>query len=319
MRTPSHKSKTAQLDLVDLEPLSNACGHGAEAESRSDRLVNVEQLWSPAARNRAGEGRAMQLAIHLLREDAGNPRTEFPDAELDELAEDIKEHGVLQPIVVHAADAEGRYLIHFGSKRLRAARQAGLTHLPVVVRDLPADAYAQVAENQKRHGLSALDLARFIRSRVDGGDSNATIAKRLGMNLTSVAHHLALLELPPELDQALKSGRCISPRTLHELSKLREEQPDKVKELVAGEAEITRTTVTAMRADPAPSSSAAPGSSRAATLLLQAHASCTRLERALARLRSAQHDVGEDGLAVLRQRITDLAVRLGKGSDRQTS
>jgi ParB family chromosome partitioning protein len=65
-----------------------------------------------------------------------------------------------------------------------------------------------VAENQKRHGLSALDLARFIKSRSDAGDSNATIAKRLGMNLTTVAHHLALLELPPELDQALKAGRC---------------------------------------------------------------------------------------------------------------
>jgi hypothetical protein len=139
MRTPWPTSKTAQLDLVDLDPLSNPRGHDAEAESRSDRLLDVEQLWSPGSTNRAGEGRAMQLAIHLLREDAGNPRTEFPDAELDELAQDIKEHGVLQPIVVHAADAEGRYLIHFGTKRLRAARRAGLTPVPVVVRDLPAD------------------------------------------------------------------------------------------------------------------------------------------------------------------------------------
>jgi len=58
-----------------------------------------------------------------------------------------------------------------------------------------------------------LDLARFIKGRSEAGDSNATIAKRLGMNLTTVAHHLALLDLPAELDQAMKEGRCTSPRT----------------------------------------------------------------------------------------------------------
>ena len=126
-----------------------------------------------------------------------------------------------------------------------------MTHVPVVIRDLPADPYAQVAENQKRHGLTPLDLARFIKSRSEAGDSNATIAKRLGMNLTTVAHHLALLDLPPELDQALKEGRCTSPRTLHELSKLHHEEPERVRALVAGEAEITRTAVRAMRANAA--------------------------------------------------------------------
>ena len=74
-----------------------------------------------------------------------------------------------------------------------------------------------MAENQKRHRLSPLDLARFIKSRSVAGDSNATIAKRIGMNLTAVAHHVALLDLPPELDQALKEGRCTSPRTLHDI------------------------------------------------------------------------------------------------------
>ena len=54
----------------------------------------------------------------------------------------------------------------------------------------PPIAYAQVAENQKRHGLTPLELARFIREQVDAGESNATIARQLGMNLTTVAHHL---------------------------------------------------------------------------------------------------------------------------------
>jgi len=242
------------------------------------------------------------VAIHLLDEDTGNPRTEFPDTELEELTEDIREHGVLQPIVVHAADENGRHLIHFGAKRLRAAARAGMSHVPVVIRDLPADPYAQVAENQKRHGLTPLDLARFINRRSEVGDSNATIAKRLGMNLTSVAHHLALLELPPELGQALKEGRCTSPRTLHELSKLHREEPEQVRALVVGQAEITRTAVTAMRANAA--------STSWATLLAQSNAACARLEQTLTRLKEAEHGARDIDLLALRQRIVDLASRL---------
>ena len=117
----------------------------------------------------------------------------------------------------------------------------------VVVRDMPADRLAQVAENQKRLGLTPLELARFIRVQVDAGDSNATIAKQLGMNLTTVAHHLALLDLPPELDEALKSGRCTSPRTPHELGKLRDEHPEKVQNLLASGSETTRTAVSVLR------------------------------------------------------------------------
>ncbi len=117
----------------------------------------------------------------------------------------------------------------------------------MVVRDAPADPYAQVAENQKRHGLTPLDLARFIRAGSTQASRTPTIAKRLGMDLTTVAHHLALLDLPPELDEALKSGRCTSPRTLHELSKLHEAQPEQVEALVAGDAEITRAAVASSR------------------------------------------------------------------------
>ena len=113
------------------------------------------------------------LPVASLREDPNNPRTEFPDADLDELADDIRQHGILQPIVVHPADAHGRY--HpLRRQTLASSQRAGLHEVPVVVRDAPADPYAQVAENQKRHGLTPLDLARFIRSKVDEGESNAT-------------------------------------------------------------------------------------------------------------------------------------------------
>jgi len=169
-----------------------------------------------------------------LYEDASNPRTEFAAADIEELADDIRDRGILQPIVVHPADSAGRYRIHFGAMRLRAALKAELDVVPIVVRDAVADPYAAVAENQKRRGLSPLDLARFAKGRVTAGESHAAISRKLGIDLTTVAHHLALLDLPAPVDQALKTGLCTSPRTLYELSKLHDEKPGEVSALIAG-------------------------------------------------------------------------------------
>lgn len=118
------------------------------------------------------------VPVAALDEDTANPRTEFPDATLDDLAADIRERGILQPIIVEPL-GEGmavRYRVRLGARRLRAAIRAGLSEVPVTTASRPLDAYAQVAENLKRDGLSPLDLARFIRGRVDAGESNATIA-----------------------------------------------------------------------------------------------------------------------------------------------
>lgn len=185
----------------------------------------------------------------------------------------------------------------------------------MVVRDAAADPCAQVAENQKRHGLTSIDLARFIRAKVDEGQSNATIAKRLAMDITTVAHHLALLDLPPALDDALKSGRCTSPKTLHELDKLHQEQPEHAKALLAGEADITRAAVVAARA-----STVTEHRSRrsAASLLTQANGACSRLEQTLTCIEQVEHELSASELSALRQRLADLAGRAAQGSDRPT-
>jgi ParB family chromosome partitioning protein len=196
-------------------------------------------------------GEPLMVPIDRLDEDPHNPRTEFPAEALHELARDIAQRGVLQPLVVRASDEEGRYRICFGSKRWRASRQAGLAQVPVILATRAHDAYDQVAENLKRHGLSPLELAKFIRGRVDTGESNASIATQLRLDQTTVAHHVALLDLPPVLDAALKTGRCTSPRTLYELSKLHADQPGPVADLVEGDKPITRQSVVKLR-DAAP-------------------------------------------------------------------
>lgn len=320
MRLPWNKTKEIQLDLLDAEPSASASERPAAAVPRAG-VSNPEAAANSAPTNTpdGNYGRPLLLAVSILYEDTHNPRTEFPEESIDELAEDIRQRGILQPLVVHPADANGRHQVHFGAKRLRAAIRAGLDEVPVVVRDFPADRYAQVAENQKRHGLTPLELARFIRAQVDAGDSNATIARQLGMNLTAVAHHLSLLDLPPVLDDALKSGRCTSPRTLHELSKLHADRPDQVQALLASEADITRASVAAIRSatdEPVPNE---PASSPPDKLIAQAIAACDRLERALSRVKPPDSSpTAAPALIALRGRLEGLAARWLQGSDRQT-
>lgn len=267
MRLLWKKVPVAQLDLLDarLDAASQPTrAASTEAESSTSESLEVAQRASTAI-----VGWPLCIAIGLIDEDPNNPRTEFPDAETDELAVDMRQCGILQPLVVHPADAQGRHRLHFGAKRLRAALRAGFNEVPVVVRDASADPYDQVAENQKRHALPPLDL-------------------------------------PPALDQALRAGRCTSPRTLHELSQPHEVAPEEVRELLDSSAEITRTAVATLKAD-----SAAPEAKSKAALqtdaLARAPAACDRLERALARIDGPPpHTVALPELVALRIRVEDL-------------
>lgn len=264
-------------------------------------------------------GLALLLPVDQLDEDPDNPRKDFPPEAIEQLSQDIAQRGILQPIVVSDRNDKGRYLIRFGSRRWRAAIQAGLTTVPVIFAVEARNAYDQVAENLKRQNLSPLELAQFIRRRVDAGESNAEVGRQLGMDLSTVAHHLALLSLPTVLDQALRNGRCESPRTLHELSRLHEEQPEQVATLVAGTKPITREAVASLRdaarvvtpdADKPTQTPARPD--KMAQALARATGLCDRLDAVLLRLnRSGGIDtLPHDQVLALRQRVAELAARL---------
>ena len=331
MRMPWSKSKAGQLDLLE------ALTAEPDAQPHADMVAEPAVGWTPVNSAREPQAHAtadvppsthrlkpapigapLMVPIDLLDEDPKNPRTEHSAREIDELAQDITERGILQAIVVSAADADGRYLIRFGSQRWHAAKQAGLTEVPVTVATRTYDAYDQVAENLKRHALSPLDLARFIRARIDAGESNAFVAKRLRIDLTTVAHHLALVALPPVLDAVMKSGRCTSPRTLYELSKLHAHQPVPVADLMASGEPITRDVVAALR-DVSPNDTAGlrdmvskpPRRDQTAKLFVRANGLCERLDFALLRLSKAGFmAVPRDDLATLRQRVAELVHRL---------
>lgn len=285
----------------------------AATKLQLDPMAPLDQL-NLFALEPAALGKPLTVPVGQLDEDPANPRTEFPQAHIDELAQDIALRGILQPIVVDAAELPGRYRIRFGSKRWRAAKQAGLAEVPVIIMDRPSDAYDQVAENTRRHGLSALELATFMRSRIDAGESNAAVARQLGMDLTSVAHHLALLALPAPLSAALEAGRCSSPRTLYELGKLHAEQPEQVAALLNSEAPLTRDAVAQLReaAGSAQDDASLSRPDKTVQMLARASGLCKRLDTALLRLsKAAPGSVQDEAWTSLRAQVAALAARLG--------
>ena len=310
MRRLWSKSKVEQLDLVDEanaeaieRPKSDSLEPGVDNQTAAPTAaLSLDAL--------AADGVPLLVLVDCIEEDPANPRTEFPDEEIAELAHDIAQRGIVQPIVVRPAADAGRYRGLFGAKRLRAAKRARLEVVPVVIGSEAHDAYAQVAENQKRHGLTPLDLARFMRSRADAGDSNAEIAKRLGIDLTSVAHHLALLTLPPELDEALRRGRCTSPRTLYALARQHKIKPEQVRAIVTGQGEITRSAVASLAKASRPPRSAprnAAGPRRPNSLAGQGSNLCARLETLVGRMTKPGASVTPEELASLRRRLAELA------------
>ena len=138
------------------------------------------------------------------------PRTHFDPGELAELAESIRQHGVIQPLIVSEGDLAGQYVLIAGERRWLAARQAGLETIPVIVREASDQQRLELAliENVQRSDLGPLEAAEAYRQlAVDFGLSHERIAERVGKSRPTVSNTLRLLELPPSVQQALVDKR----------------------------------------------------------------------------------------------------------------
>jgi ParB family chromosome partitioning protein len=138
------------------------------------------------------------------------PRQEFDARELDELAASIRANGILQPVIVRAGGAGHPYEVVAGERRVRAARLAGLTEIPAIIRHYSDDdvLVLSLVENIQRTDLNAIDKAQaFRRLSTHLGATHQDIAERLGIDRTSVTHLLRLLELPADIQELVRSGR----------------------------------------------------------------------------------------------------------------
>jgi ParB family transcriptional regulator, chromosome partitioning protein len=147
-----------------------------------------------------------ELPIDEIQPNPDQPRRRFDEQELARLAESIGRHGVLQPVVVRVRD--GGYELVVGERRWRAARLAGRRTLPAVVKDVASPDLLELAlvENVQRHDLNPIELALAFRTLVDGGATQEQVGERLGLDRSTVANHLRMLELPRELQADVEEG-----------------------------------------------------------------------------------------------------------------
>ncbi len=154
------------------------------------------------------ENNVSEIAIDEIKLNPLQPREKFTDVKIDELAESIKEYGIIQPLVVSKKD--GVYELIAGERRLRAARLAGLKKLPVVIRKVNDQEKLEVAlvENIQRENLNPIDLAHAYKNLIDSFDiSQEEAARRIGKPRSSFSNILRLLTLPEEIQLALIDER----------------------------------------------------------------------------------------------------------------
>lgn len=165
----------------------------------------------PGAEAAPAEGAGgREVAVGDIRPNPRQPRREIPRGELEELSTSIREHGVLQPLVVTPAPDGRGYLLIAGERRLQAARLAGLKAVPVVVRlaDERQGLELALVENLQREDLDPLEAAEGYRQLVDDfGLTHEDVARRVGKSRPSVSNTLRLLKLPATVRQSLASGK----------------------------------------------------------------------------------------------------------------
>jgi ParB family chromosome partitioning protein len=171
-------------------------------------MEEAQSATSQEARRAAG---VQELPIELVRRNVDQPRRHFDTEDLQELAESIRERGVIQPILVRpVAEAPGEYQIVTGERRWRAAQLAGLHQIPALVRELDDLEVLELAmiENIQRADLNALEEARGYAVMIKRFNrTHETIAGIVGKSRSHVANTLRLMRLPDRVQEHLEAGR----------------------------------------------------------------------------------------------------------------
>ena len=149
-----------------------------------------------------------EIPVGELDPNPDQPRRTFSEESIGQLADSIREQGVLQPLLV-APSGGGRYMIIAGERRFRAGRAAGLATLPCIVKDIDVIRQREIAliENLQREDLNPIEAARGIKALMDQcGYTQEKIGERLGKSRPAIANMIRLLQLPDEVSEMVKDG-----------------------------------------------------------------------------------------------------------------
>lgn len=150
------------------------------------------------------EKNVMQIPIESIIPNRFQPRLTFEDRGLEELADSIRQHGIIQPLVLRRV--EDKYEIIAGERRYKAATLAGLTKVPAIIADIDDNKSAEVAivENVQRRDLTAIEEARSYKNLLDKGYlTQSELAKKMGLSQSAIANKLRLLNLDEKVQEAL--------------------------------------------------------------------------------------------------------------------
>ena len=155
------------------------------------------------------ESAVLRIDINAIDPNKEQPRTLFDEEKIQSLAESIRQHGLVQPILVNPHGAE-RYLLVAGERRWRAARIAGLTRIPAIVKRFSDQEVLEIAlvENLQRENLNSMEEAEGIRQLMERfGLTQEKVAERLGKSRPAVANALRLLTLPEDIQEMVREGQ----------------------------------------------------------------------------------------------------------------
>lgn len=203
---------TTRAELHGMEAeAAEVAARTAEKPARARKgKAAAEQPAAPAATASASPEQVVLLPIDLVVPHPDNVRKHFDAGRLDELANSIQQHGIIQPLICHGpAGPQGEVQLIAGERRLRAARLAGLSHVPAIVREKPDDAVltaAQLIENLQREDLDPLEEAAGYQLLVERGWSQHQIAASVGCGQGTVSKRLQLLNLAPKAAEWVRKG-----------------------------------------------------------------------------------------------------------------
>lgn len=150
-----------------------------------------------------------EIDLDLIEPNSLQPRTNFNEARLEELAQSIRANGIIQPLLVRRFD-DGKYQLIAGERRWRAAQRAGLLKVPCVVREIPDDKILELAliENIQRQELNAIEEAHAYKRLIETlGLTQEMVAQRVGRDRTFITNYLRLLRLPEDIQLLVEAEK----------------------------------------------------------------------------------------------------------------
>lgn len=218
---------------------------------QSEKVFAFEQpaahVSASASQGTAQKG-SSEVAITAIVPNPHQPRTHFDETKLAELAESIKEHGILQPLVV--TQAGNHYELIAGERRFQAAKKAGLSHVPVIVREATEQTKLELAiiENIQRHNLNPIEEAKaYQRLLHEFGLSQEETAKKMGKSRSTVANSVRLLQLPVDMQRAVSEGKMSEGHAKALLGIENKEKQRAIFELILSEELTVRETENKVR------------------------------------------------------------------------